>query len=65
MAINPRKRFGIPIRESDFSVWDVRDSYKIDPREFVSLGRATPFKDTEVFGKCIRTVLDGKTVWNI
>ena len=65
MAINPRKRFGIPIRDNDFSVWDVRESYKINPNEFLSLGRATPFKDTEVFGKCIRTVLDGKTVWNI
>ena len=62
MSINPRKRFGLPETE-DFCVFDVSEEYEIDPNEFVSMGKSTPFKGKKVFGKCVLTVCDGKTVY--
>ena len=62
MAVNPRKRFGIPIGD-DYTVWDLDAEYEIDPAEFISMGRATPFEGMKVSGRCIRTVYGGKTVY--
>ena len=62
MAVNPRKRFGIPIGD-DYTVWDMDAEYEIDPAEFISMGRATPFEGMKVSGRCIRTVYGGKTVY--
>ena len=59
LAINPRKRFGLPMG-NDFSVWELATEYAIDPEEFLSKGRATPFTDKKVFGKNLLTVCDGK-----
>lgn len=63
MAINPRKRFGIPMG-NDCTVWDLDYSFKVDPKEFVSMGKATPFEGMELYGKCIATVYNGNTVYN-
>ncbi|MBQ6550850.1 MAG: dihydroorotase [Lachnospiraceae bacterium] len=62
MAVRPRKRFGLPFG-NDFSVWDLEAPYRIDPAEFLSKGKATPFTGMEVYGRCIATVCDGKTVY--
>ena len=62
MATNPRKRFGLPLG-NDFSVWDLNESYEIDPNEFLSKGRATPFDGKVVFGRNLLTVCDGKVVF--
>ena len=62
MAVNPRQRFGIPIGD-DYTVWDLDAEYEIDPAEFISMGRATPFEGMKVSGRCIRTVYGGKTVY--
>ena len=64
----PRRRFGLgsPIETgcpADFSVWDLGREYEIDPKEFLSLGRATPFALWEVYGRCVMTVCGGKIVW--
>ena len=59
---NPRKRFDLPLG-NDFSVWDLDAEYTIDPAEFVSLGKATPFQGWKVQGKCMLTVCDGKIVY--
>ena len=60
---NARKRFDLPLG-NDFSVWDLEQEYAVDPAEFVSLGKATPFAGWKVFGKCMLTVCDGKVVYN-
>ena len=62
MSIAPRKRFGI---ESDvgFTIFDLNDEYSIDPSEFLSKGKSTPFEGERVFGRCILTVYDGKIVY--
>ena len=62
MVTNPRKRFRIPMT-TDFSIWDMRQSYLIDPAEFQSQGKSTPFNGWKVWGKCLATVCDGKLVW--
>ncbi len=62
MAINPRKRFNIPLG-NDFTVWDLSKKYKVNSNEFLSMGKATPFEDMELYGKCILTVCNGKTVY--
>lgn len=59
---NPRKRFGLPLGNS-YSVWDLGKKYNIDPAEFLSKGTATPFEGTEVYGKCLLTVCDGKVAY--
>ena len=59
LSVNPRKRFGIPAG-NDFSVWELDTEYEIDPNEFLSMGRATPFTGKKVFGRNLLTVCDGK-----
>ena len=62
MAIAPRRRFGIPLG-NDFTVWNLNETVKVDPNEFLSMGKATPFVGEELFGKCMLTVMDGKVVY--
>ena len=62
LVTNPRARFGIPM-SCDFSIWDLRQNYYIEPEEFQSMGKATPFDGWKVTGKCLATVCDSKLVW--
>ncbi|MBE6975851.1 MAG: dihydroorotase [Ruminococcaceae bacterium] len=62
LVTNPRKRFHIPMG-CDFSIWDLRQSYYIEPEEFQSMGKSTPFAGWKVNGKCLATVCGGKLVW--
>ena len=62
LVTNPRKRFNLPMG-CDFSIWDLRQNYYIDPEEFQSMGKATPFDGWKVTGKCLATVCDSKLVW--
>lgn len=59
---NPRKRFGIALG-CDFSIWDLEDTYTIDPSQFLSMGKASPFTGWKVQGTCVATVCDGKIVY--
>ena len=63
LVTNPRRRFSIPMG-CDFSVWDLDEEYTVDPADFLSMGKATPFTGWKVKGKCIATVCDGKLVYN-
>ena len=63
MVYAPRRRFGIPLRENDFCIWDLNAEYTVDPAEFLSKGRATPFEGRKVCGRCLATVCGGKIVW--
>lgn len=70
MAINPRRRFGLAEqKDSDMfgtyglTVVDVSKEYKIDPGEFLSKGRSTPFEGMKVLGRVLLTIADGKIVW--
>lgn len=75
MAVNPRRRFHLPgygnakltqtgiSGYEDFTVFETGTSYRIDPSEFLSMGRATPFEGWEVKGRCLLTVCRGNTVY--
>lgn len=63
MSINPCKRFGIK-QENCWSVWNLDEKYNVDSKDFLSMGKATPFEGAEVYGKCLLTVYDGKIVWS-
>ena len=62
MVTNPRKRFGIPMGQ-DFSVWDLNEQFTVDPCDFLSLGRATPFEGMSLYGVNYLTVHDGNIVY--
>ena len=61
LAYAPRKRFSIPLG-NEWSVWDLSAEYTVNPEDFKTKGRATPFEGMKLFGKHIATVYDGKTV---
>lgn len=63
MAFNPRKRFGIPLSMREVTAFDLNHEYTIDPCEFLSKGRSTPFAGMRVFGRCKYTEIDGVTIW--
>ncbi len=66
LSDGPKKRFPVVKPENEeesFSVWALDESYKINPDEFLSKGRSTPFEGKEVYGKCLLTVYNGKIVY--
>lgn len=63
MSINPAKRFGIDLGTS-FSVWNIEDEFTVDPKDFISKGKATPFEGMRLCGKCVLNVVNGKVVYN-
>ena len=64
LGVNPYKRFGFE-KKCDFSIWNLEEEFTVNPDEFLSKGHATPFEGVKLFGKCIRTVCNGKTVYKI
>ena len=62
LVTNPRGRFGIPMNDGDWAVWDLNAEYEIDPAGFISKGRATPFEGWRVNGRCLLTAVNGKKV---
>ena len=62
LTVNPRERFGIPCGES-YTVWNLEKDVKVDPDEFLSMGKATPFEGWILKGECVLTVCDGKVVY--
>ena len=62
MSINPRTRFGLP-QGQDYSVWDLRKETTVDPADFLSMGKATPFTGWKIRGENQMTIVGGKIVW--
>ena len=58
----PCRRFNIPT-DTGFTVFDLNDTYRIDPADFLSMGKATPFTGWEVQGRCLLTAVDETAVW--
>ncbi len=63
LVTNPRRRFGLPLSEGDYSLWNLEKEVTVDPADFVSMGKATPFAGWKVYGECAATYKDGKCVW--
>ena len=62
MAINPRKRFNIPLN-NDITVWNLNEEYIVNSEDFLSKGKATPFENEKLFGKCYLTIANNKIVY--
>ena len=62
LVTNACKRFGFTTGDC-WSVWDLDHEFTVDPQEFVSKGKATPFEGWKLYGKCLLTVCDGKPVY--
>jgi dihydroorotase len=69
MHTNPRRRFGLPIGGTDigdvadFTVFDFSRKYTVNPDEFLSMGRSTPFEGYGVNAHCIYTEFGGRKAW--
>lgn len=68
MSVNPSKRFGLDIaiedgKNANLTVFDISEEYKIDPDEFLSMGKSSPFIGRKVYGKCLMNFTNGKLVW--
>ena len=64
LATAPRRIFRLPEAPEDWVEVDLDTPWTIRSSEFVSMGRATPFEGWEVYGKVLKTVYNGKTVYN-
>ncbi len=68
LSINANKRFGIDSalevgKKADLTVFDLCDKYTVNPNDFLSMGKSTPFENMEVYGKCKMTICNGNVVW--
>lgn len=64
----PKRRFslegGIRVgKKADLTIWDMNKKTTVNPETFLTKGRSTPFKDYEIYGECVMTMVDGKIVW--
>ena len=64
----PMRRFGCgtelaPGQPADLTAFDLTRSYRVDPAQFLTLGRATPFAGQMLTGVCTLTMIDGDIVW--
>ena len=66
MSVNPRRRFGLSGgtiedgQPADLTVIDLARHHTIDPAEFASMGKSTPFTGWEVDGRIIMTLVEGE-----
>ena len=64
LSTNARKRFGLPAG-GDFTLWNLSKEFTVDPEQFLSKGKATPFEGWKLKGECLLTVCDGKAVYKM
>ena len=64
MATAPRRIFRLPEAPEDWVEVDLDAPWIIRSAEFATMGRATPFEGWEVYGKVLKTAMNGKTVYN-
>jgi len=69
MCLNPRKIFSLPggkIKEgevADLALLDLNKEWTVNPEEFLSKGRATPFEGMHLTGKNILTICKGEVAY--
>ena len=64
----PRKIFNIggglnAGQAADIAVFDLEAEFDVNPEDFHSKGRSTPFEGWHLWGECCLTMVDGKVVW--
>lgn len=64
MSTNPRNIFSVK-NDVGFTVFDISKEFTVNPEEFLSKGRSTPFNGCKLYGKCVLTVLNDKIIYQI
>lgn len=69
MSVLPGRLFGLGGlltvgAPADVAIFDLEARYKVDPSTFRSMGHATPFEGWEVQGRCVMTLVDGRTAYD-
>ena len=64
ISINPRKIFGLESgiqigKPADITIVDPKTKWVVNPEEFISMGKATPFAGKTLTGKVIATIYNG------
>jgi dihydroorotase len=68
LSVNANKRFNIGCTIeigncADLTIFDLNEKYTVNPDDFLSMGKSTPFEGAEVYGKCKMTICNGNIVW--
>ncbi len=68
MSINPRKIFGLPYgikvgEKADITVVNRTEEWTVNPAEFVSMGKFTPFDGVKLHGNVEMTICQGNLVY--
>ena len=69
MSVRPREIFSLgggTIKEgeiADLALLDLDAQWTVNPDEFLTLGRATPFEGWELYGRNILTMLEGEIIY--
>lgn len=70
MSVNPAKILGIDKgniavgKTADVVIADISTEYEINPEEFLSKGKNTPFAGKKVYGRVETTIVDGRIVYS-
>lgn len=64
MSTNPRNIFSVK-NDVGFTVFDISKEFTVNPEEFLSKGRSTPFNGCKLYGKCVLTVVNDKIIYQI
>jgi dihydroorotase len=68
MAVNPGARFALGGEievgaRADFAAFDLNEKWTVDPDKFYSMGKSTPFRGKELYGTCVKTILNGEVAF--
>ncbi len=64
MSTRAREITGLP-QGTSWATFEVETPYEIDPDKFLSKGHSTPFAGWTVYGRCVETVYNGVTVFQL
>lgn len=62
LVYNARKRFNLPLGV-DFSIWKLDEQFVVNPNDFLSKGKATPFENATLSAVNYLTVANGKVAY--
>ena len=68
MCFAPARRFGLEAgltvgQKANLTVWDLEGGYTVDPADFLSMGKASPFTGWPVKGRCLLTLAEGREAY--
>ena len=64
MCLNPRRIFGLEVDgEANFTIFRLDKKWKVDSKEFTSMGKATPFEGMQLQGKPYQLIYDRKLIY--